>query len=64
MVDDAEVKAANVNIYPRDGFIKYGFSKNFLAGIDLSRGGIYFKANVLKPYKKGQVGAGLGTTTS
>ncbi len=39
-------------------------SENIMAGTAMSRRASYMYGNLLKPDAKGQVGAGLGTTTS
>lgn len=64
VVDEADVKAGKVKIYAPDGFMKEAVSENIMAGTAMSRRASYMYGNLLKPDAKGQVGAGLGTTTS
>ncbi|WP_432700648.1 alkyl/aryl-sulfatase [Kluyvera cryocrescens] len=64
VVDEADVKSGKVKIYAPDGFMKEAVSENIMAGNVMSRRASYMYGNLLKPDAKGQVGAGLGTTTS
>ncbi len=64
VVDEAEVKAGKVKIYAPAGFMEEAVSENIMAGNVMSRRASYMYGNLLKPDVKGQVGAGLGTTTS
>ncbi|KFC11289.1 putative hydrolase [Trabulsiella guamensis ATCC 49490] len=64
VVDEADVKAGKVKIYAPAGFMKEAVSENIMAGNVMSRRASYMYGNLLKPDVKGQVGAGLGTTTS
>ena len=64
VVDEADVKAGKVKIYAPDGFMEEAVSENIMAGTAMSRRASYMYGNLLKPDAKGQVGAGLGTTTS
>ena len=64
VVDEADVKSGKVKIYAPDGFMKEAVSENIMAGNAMSRRASYMYGNLLKPNAKGQVGAGLGTTTS
>ena len=64
VVDEADVKSGKVKIYAPDGFMKEAVSENIMAGNAMSRRASYMYGNLLKPDAKGQVGAGLGTTTS
>ena len=64
VVDEADVKSGKVKIYAPDGFMKEAVSENIMAGTAMSRRASYMYGNLLKPDAKGQVGAGLGTTTS
>ena len=64
VVDEADVKSGKVKIYAPDGFMKETVSENIMAGNAMSRRASYMYGNLLKPDAKGQVGAGLGTTTS
>ncbi|RSK66470.1 MBL fold metallo-hydrolase [Enterobacter huaxiensis] len=64
VVDEADVKAGKVKVYAPAGFMKEAVSENIMAGNAMSRRASYMYGNLLKPDAKGQVGAGLGTTTS
>ena len=64
VINDADVKSGKVKVYAPAGFMKEAVSKNIMAGNAMSRRASYMYGNLLKPDAKGQVGAGLGTTTS
>lgn len=64
VVDEADVKSGKVKVYAPAGFMKEAVSENIMAGNAMSRRASYMYGNLLKPDAKGQVGAGLGTTTS
>ena len=64
VVDEADVKSGKVKVYAPAGFMKEAVSENIMAGNAMSRRASYMYGNLLKPDVKGQVGAGLGTTTS
>ena len=64
VVDEADVKAGKVKIYAPAGFMEEAVSENIMAGTAMSRRASYMYGNLLKPSATGQVGAGLGTTTS
>lgn len=64
VVDEADVKAGKVKIYAPSGFMEAAVAENIMAGNVMSRRASYMYGNLLKPDAKGQVGAGLGTTTS
>ena len=64
VVDEADVKSGKVKVYAPAGFMKEAVSENIMAGNAMSRRASYMYGNLLKPDTKGQVGAGLGTTTS
>jgi len=53
-----------VKIYAPDGFMADAIAENVLAGNAMSRRASYMYGNLLPPSPQGQVGAGLGTTTS
>ena len=55
VIDEADVKSGKVKIYAPAGFLEEAV---------MSRRASYMYGNLLKPDVKGQVGAGLGTTTS
>ncbi len=64
VVDEADVKSDKVKIYAPAGFMESAVSENIMAGYVMSRRASYMYGNLLKADAKGQVGAGLGTTTS
>jgi alkyl sulfatase BDS1-like metallo-beta-lactamase superfamily hydrolase len=64
VVDEADVKSGKVKIYAPAGFMDSAVSENIMAGNVMSRRASYMYGNLLKGDAKGQVGAGLGTTTS
>ena len=64
VVDEADVKSGKVKVYAPSGFMEAAVAENIMAGNVMSRRASYMYGNLLKPDAKGQVGAGLGTTTS
>lgn len=64
VIDEADVKSGKVKVYAPAGFMKEAVSENIMAGNAMSRRASYMYGNLLIPDAKGQVGAGLGTTTS
>ncbi|WP_202308568.1 MBL fold metallo-hydrolase, partial [Dryocola clanedunensis] len=64
VVDEADVKAGKVKIYGPQGFMGAAVDENIMAGNAMSRRASYMYGNLLPADAKGQVGAGLGTTTS
>lgn len=64
VVSEDDVKSGKVKIYAPEGFLEAAVSENVMAGTAMSRRASYMYGNLLKPDPKGQVGAGLGTTTS
>ncbi|MDE1186789.1 MAG: alkyl sulfatase dimerization domain-containing protein [Pantoea sp.] len=64
VVDEADVKSGKVKIYAPAGFMEAAVAENIMAGNVMSRRASYMYGNLLKADPKGQVGAGLGTTTS
>jgi alkyl sulfatase BDS1-like metallo-beta-lactamase superfamily hydrolase len=64
VVDEADVESGAVKIYAPDGFMEAAVAENVFAGNAMSRRASYMYGNLLPPDPKGQVGAGLGTTTS
>lgn len=64
VVDEAAVKAGKVKIYAPVGFLEAAVAENVMAGTAMSRRASYMYGNLLPPSPTGQVGAGLGTTTS
>lgn len=64
IVDEADVTSGKVKIYAPEGFLEAAVAENVMAGTAMSRRASYMYGNLLPPDPKGQVGAGLGTTTS
>ncbi|MGL4724030.1 MAG: alkyl/aryl-sulfatase [Scandinavium sp.] len=64
VVDEADVKSGKVKIYAPAGVMDAAVDENIMAGNAMSRRASYQYGNLLKADTKGQVGAGLGTTTS
>ncbi|HSE87291.1 MAG TPA: alkyl sulfatase dimerization domain-containing protein [Candidatus Binatia bacterium] len=64
VVNEADVKTGKVKIYAPVGFLEESVSENVMAGNAMSRRATYMYGNLLPPSPAGQVGAGLGTTTS
>jgi alkyl sulfatase BDS1-like metallo-beta-lactamase superfamily hydrolase len=64
VVDEKDVKAGKVKIYAPLGFVEHAVAENVMAGTAMSRRASYMYGNLLPPAPTGQLGAGLGTTTS
>jgi len=64
VVAEDDVKAGKVKIIAPEGFLEAAVAENVLAGNAMSRRASYMYGNLLPPSPKGQVGAGLGVTTS
>ena len=64
VIDEADVKAGKVKIIAPIGFLEAAIAENVLAGNVMSRRASYMYGNLLPADPKGQVGAGLGMTTS
>jgi alkyl sulfatase BDS1-like metallo-beta-lactamase superfamily hydrolase len=64
VVDEADVKSGKARIYAPEGFLEAAVAENVMAGTAMSRRASYMYGNLLPPSPTGQVGAGLGTTTS
>lgn len=64
VVDEADVASGDVKIFAPDGFLEAAVAENVFAGTAMSRRATYMYGNLLPADPKGQVGAGLGTTTS
>lgn len=64
VVSEDDVKSGKVKIFAPEGFLEAAVAENVMAGNAMSRRASYMYGNLLKPDAKGQVGAGLGTTTS
>ncbi|HEY1853657.1 MAG TPA: alkyl sulfatase dimerization domain-containing protein [Solirubrobacterales bacterium] len=64
IVDQGDVDAGKVRIYAPEGFLEAAIAENVLAGNVMSRRASYMYGNLLPVDERGQVGAGLGITTS
>ena len=64
IIDEADVQAGKVKIIAPVGFLEAAISENVLAGNVMSRRSSYMYGNLLPADPKGQVGAGLGMSTS
>jgi alkyl sulfatase BDS1-like metallo-beta-lactamase superfamily hydrolase len=64
VINEEDVKAGKVKIIAPVGFLEAAVSENVMAGNVMSRRATYMYGNLLPPDPKGQVGAGLGMTTS
>jgi alkyl sulfatase BDS1-like metallo-beta-lactamase superfamily hydrolase len=64
VLDEADVQSGKVKIYAPEGFVEKAVDENVMAGNAMSRRASYMYGNLLPASATGQVGAGLGTTTS
>lgn len=64
VVSEEEVKAGKVKIVAPQGFVENAVAENVMAGNAMSRRASYMYGNLLPMSPTGQVGAGLGMTTS
>lgn len=64
IVSEADVAAGKVKIYAPQGFLEHAVSENVYAGTAMSRRAQYMYGALLPKSPFGQVGAGLGKTTS
>jgi len=64
VVSENDVKSGKVKIYAPQGFLDAAVAENVMAGNAMSRRASYMYGNVLPQSPTGQVGAGLGPTTS
>ena len=64
IVDEADLEAGKVKIYAPLGFVENAIAENVMAGNAMSRRASYMYGNVLPKNEKGNVGAGLGSSTS
>lgn len=64
IVDQADVDSGKVKVYAPEGFLEAAIAENVLAGNVMSRRSSYMYGNLLPADERGQVGAGLGVTTS
>lgn len=64
VISEKDVKNGKVQIVAPEGFMKHAVAENVMAGNAMSRRASYMYGNLLPASSKGQVGAGLGMTTS
>ncbi|MGB9371519.1 MAG: alkyl sulfatase dimerization domain-containing protein [Halobacteriota archaeon] len=64
VVSEEDVKAGKIKVIAPEHFLEYAISENIIAGNVMSRRASYMYGNLLPKDVKGQVGAGLGQTTS
>lgn len=64
IVDQADVAAGRVRVIAPEGFLEAAVAENVLAGNVMSRRASYMYGALLAADPRGQVGAGLGVTTS
>ncbi len=64
VVDPAEVAAGNVPVLAPDGFLHHAVSENVYAGTAMARRAVFMYGALLEKGPAGQIGAGLGQTTS
>jgi alkyl sulfatase BDS1-like metallo-beta-lactamase superfamily hydrolase len=64
VVSEEDVKAGRVMVVAPVGFLKAAVAENVLGGNVMSRRASYMYGNLLPASPKGQVGSGLGMTTS
>ncbi|WP_373113921.1 alkyl/aryl-sulfatase [Xanthomonas citri] len=64
VVDEREVQQGSVRIYAPAGFMEHAVSENVYAGNAMTRRAQYMYGALLPKSAQGQVGAGLGKTTS
>ncbi len=64
IVEEADLKAGKVKIFAPLGFVENSIAENVMAGNAMSRRASYMYGNLLPKDEKGNVGAGLGSTTS
>ena len=64
VVSEADVKSGKIKIFAPVGFLDHAVAENVMSGTAMSRRASYMYGNLLPSSTKGQIGAGLGTTTS
>ena len=64
VVNEADLKAGKVKIFAPYDFMENAIAENVMAGNAMSRRASYMYGNVLPKDVKGNIGAGLGSTTS
>ena len=64
MVAEEDVRAGRVPVIAPEGFLEHAVSENVYAGTAMARRASYMYGALLDKGPAGQVGAGLGLTTS
>src|SRR5665647_2044345 len=64
VIAEADVTAGKIKVIAPEHFLEYVISENIIAGNVMNRCASYMYGNLLPKDVKGQVGAGLGQTTS
>ena len=64
VVSEGDVKSGKIKVYAPKGFLDAAVAENVMAGNAMNRRASYMYGNLLPPSPDGQVGAGLGPTTS
>ncbi len=64
VVDEEDVKSGKVKIVAPEDFVDHSVSENVIAGNTMSRRASYMYGNLLNKDETGNVGGGLGQTTS
>lgn len=64
VVSQEDVESGKVSVIAPEGFLDNAIAENVLAGTAMSRRASYMYGNAVDPGEKGQLGAGLGVTTS
>jgi alkyl sulfatase BDS1-like metallo-beta-lactamase superfamily hydrolase len=64
VVSEEQVRSGAVKVFAPDGFLEHAVSENVYAGTAMSRRAQYMYGALLPKSPSGQVGAGLGKTTS
>lgn len=64
VIDEADVTAGKVKVIAPEHFLEHAISENVIAGNVMTRRASYMYGNLLPKDPQGQVGAGLGQTTS
>jgi alkyl sulfatase BDS1-like metallo-beta-lactamase superfamily hydrolase len=64
VIDSDDVEAGRVRVISPAGFLEAAVSENVIAGNAMARRALYMFGTLLEPSPKGQVGVGLGLTTS
>lgn len=64
IISEADVRAGKITVIAPEHFLEHAVSENIIAGNVMTRRASYMYGNLLTKDVKGQVGAGLGQTTS